>query len=82
MCVYACPCGTRRFVAEVLATTVPGECFSLASVAQRLDVERRRMYDVVNIFDALDILKRRGKNQYFFIGFGGIHVRRLCARVS
>ncbi|KAJ7970907.1 E2F transcription factor-like E2FE [Quillaja saponaria] len=41
----------------------------LDDAASRLGVERRRMYDVVNILESVGIIARKAKNQYSWKGF-------------
>ena len=40
----------------------------LDASAKRLGVERRRIYDIVNILEAVAVVSRRGKNQYDWHG--------------
>ncbi|KMZ61146.1 hypothetical protein ZOSMA_54G00770 [Zostera marina] len=48
------------------------ECVSLDEAASRLGVERRRIYDIVNVVESVGVLSRKAKNRYSWIGFKGI----------
>lgn len=47
--------------------TIP--TLSIDQTASQLRVERRRIYDIVNILEALSIVSKRGKNLYWWHGF-------------
>jgi hypothetical protein len=54
-----------RFLELYSATHICGEShLSLDHAATSLGVERRRMYDVVGILEACEVVVRRGKNSY------------------
>ncbi|XP_024403366.1 uncharacterized protein [Physcomitrium patens] len=51
-----------------LCGTEEGECISLDEASSRLGVERRRIYDIVNVLESVEILIRKAKNRYTWHG--------------
>ena len=48
------------------------QVLSIDQTASKLGVERRRIYDIINILEALDVVTKKGKNMYWWHGLGKI----------
>lgn len=50
------------------SANIPGGVIHLDSVAATLDCARRRVYDIANILEALDMVSRKSTNAYLWHG--------------
>ncbi|XP_078272706.1 transcription factor E2F7 [Rhinoraja longicauda] len=64
----------QKFLARYPDYPLPAEKtdISLDEVASELGVERRRIYDIVNVLESLQLVSRVGKNQYWWHGLPGL----------
>ncbi|XP_071067985.1 transcription factor E2F6 isoform X2 [Dasypus novemcinctus] len=57
---------TRKFMDLVRAA--PGGVLDLNKVAARLGVRKRRVYDITNVLDGIDLVEKKSKNHIRWIG--------------
>eukprot|EP01138_Halocafeteria_seosinensis_P011862 gb/GECG01012122.1/.p1 GENE.gb/GECG01012122.1/~~gb/GECG01012122.1/.p1 ORF type:complete len:998 (+),score=159.10 gb/GECG01012122.1/:1-2994(+) len=65
----------ERFM--IMFRTTKPRGISLDDAAAKLGIERRRIYDVINILEAFDIVSRKEKNTYWWHGTCHLHLTLL-----
>lgn len=51
---------TLRFIS--LLKRAPDQTLDLNKAVERLEVQKRRIYDITNVLEGLDLIKKGGKN--------------------
>lgn len=62
---------SRKFLQMFLKSQE--SCISLDRITEALGVERRRIYDIINILESLNLVSRKGKNNYRWNGFHKVY---------
>lgn len=57
---------SRKFIEQFEGK--PDDLIRLDKATQALGVERRRMYDIINILESLNVVSKIGKNNYKWRG--------------
>lgn len=58
----------NKFLAIVEGDIGTGKEFSLETMAQSLAINRRRIYDIINVLEALEMISKQSKNWYIWLG--------------
>jgi transcription factor E2F7/8 len=58
------------FLARVGAEAAEGRDVHLETIARSMNVEKRRIYDIVNVMEALEVMQKTNKSFYKWHGLG------------
>lgn len=59
-----------------------GTDFSLESMSKKLGTNRRRIYDIINVLEALEMIVKQSKNWYTWLGQENLLVTLAKMKVS
>lgn len=76
-CVFLC-----RFLSIAESEIGVGTDFSLESMSKKLGTNRRRIYDIINVLEALEMIVKQSKNWYTWLGQEGLLVTLAKMRVG
>lgn len=60
----------------------PGKEFSLEMIATSLGINRRRIYDIINVMEALEMISKQSKNWYLWHGQSNLVTTLAKLKVS
>ena len=60
----------------------PGKEFSLEMIANSLGINRRRIYDIINVMEALEMISKQSKNWYLWHGQSNLVATLAKLKVS
>ena len=61
-----------RFLSIAESEVGVGSEFSLESMATSLGTNRRRIYDIINVLESLEMIVKQSKNWYMWLGREGL----------
>lgn len=62
---------TKKFV--TLLKSAPGGVLDLNGAAERLGVQKRRIYDITNVLEGIDLIEKKSKNNIKWGGSADVH---------
>ena len=71
-----------RFLSIAESDIGVGTDFSLESMSKKLGTNRRRIYDIINVLEALEMIVKQSKNWYTWLGQGNLLVTLAKMRVK
>lgn len=76
---FSCP---HRFLSIAESEIGVGTDFSLESMSKKLGTNRRRIYDIINVLEALEMIVKQSKNWYTWLGQEGLLITLAKMRVG
>ena len=77
-----CKSSFSRFLSIAESDIGVGTDFSLETMSKKLGTNRRRIYDIINVLEALEMIVKQSKNWYTWLGQGNLLVTLAKMRVS
>ncbi len=75
-------CVCSRFLTIAETEIGVGNDFSLESMSKKLGTNRRRIYDIINVLEALEMIVKQSKNWYTWLGQGNLLITLAKMKVS
>ena len=76
------PLSLTRFLSIAESEVDVGSEFSLESMATSLGTNRRRIYDIINVLESLEMIVKQSKNWYMWLGREGLLATLAKLKVS